>query len=419
MTSIDTAAVSPSTMPLIKEGDTILIKLNNGSMVLQQHVKPETNMKIGKKQTFPLKHLIGQPYYAYYELLSGAPSEEKKEGNDKKNQSSVVIKRMAYDPDKEEAMAVVPGDEENEDTMQSEDKSEEKTEGENEEGETLQRLVDNNKSQTLTQDEILELKNKGVEGKEIISKLIEGSKSFQVRTQFSQQKYLKRKKKKYLTYFKVIDPSAYDLCDFYFSKNPDKISHMRVDGLAQLLTLGSVYPNRRIMVMETCMGLVTAAAFERVGEFGEIIRVAPDDMMGKHTHAVTYLNVDRSIANKVIRDVPFGKLVKNSESMTDDGESDNMVDCLLIATNQFDPLSVLNNLYPFLKESGTFAIYSSYRETLEHCCNKLKEDKSAVLVQLTETWMREYQVLPRRTHPMMTTSSSSGYVLSGIKVKSD
>ncbi|EFC46435.1 predicted protein, partial [Naegleria gruberi] len=373
-------AVVESGIPLIKEGDTILVKLNSGSMILQQHIKPETNLKIGKKQTFPLKLLIGQPYYAFYEIF-------------------------------EEASAVIPGDDEApQEEMQDE------------EGETVdantKRLIDNNKSQTLTQDEILELKKQGVEGKEIISKLIEGSKSFQVRTQFSQQKYLKRKKKKYLTYFKVIDPSAYDICDFYFSKNPEKISHMRVDGLAQLLTLGSIYPNRKVMVMETCMGLVTAAVFERMGCYGEIIRVAPDDMLGKHVHAVTYLNINRNLASSVVRDVPFGKLV--SGDMSDENATDeNMVDCLLIATNQYSPISVLTNLYPYLRESGSFAIYSSYREPLEECHNKLKDDKSAVLVQLTETWMREYQVLPKRTHPMMTTSSASGFVLSGIKVKID
>ncbi|KAG2378292.1 hypothetical protein C9374_008435 [Naegleria lovaniensis] len=415
--STNSTTNNTSSLPLIKEGDTILIKLNNGSMILQQHVKPETQLKLGKKQTLALKHLIGQPYYAYYEVI-GPSSDSTTNGdtpsvkNNKKNKSfsSVVIKRMLYDPDKEEALTFEPGDDEQPAEEQQED-----------EEEKLNRLIDNNKSQTLTQDQILELKKQGVEGKEIINKLIEGSKSFQVRSQFSQQKYLKRKKKKYLNYFRVIDPSAYDICDFYFAKNPEKISHMRVDGLAQLLTLGSVFPNRKVMIMETCMGLVTAAVFERIGQYGEIIRVCPDDMIGKHVHAVTYLNIHKGVASSVIKDVSFGKLAtaRNSDSneMQDEAvvSEEYLVDCLLIATNQFDPKSVISHLYPFLRESGTFAIYSSYKECLEECHNKLKEDRAAVLVQLTETWMREYQVLPKRTHPMMTTSSSSGYVLSGIK----
>jgi tRNA (adenine-N(1)-)-methyltransferase non-catalytic subunit len=37
-------------------------------------------------------------------------------------------------------------------------------------------------------------------------------------------------------------------------------------------------------------------------------------------------------------------------------------------------------------------------------------------LQLNETWTREYQVLPGRTHPEMKMNACSGYLLSGIKV---
>jgi hypothetical protein len=33
--------------------------------------------------------------------------------------------------------------------------------------------------------------------------------------------------------------------------------------------------------------------------------------------------------------------------------------------------------------------------------------------QLAETWAREYQVLPNRTHPVMSNVIPSGYVFSG------
>jgi tRNA (adenine58-N1)-methyltransferase non-catalytic subunit len=44
----------------------------------------------------------------------------------------------------------------------------------------------------------------------------------------------------------------------------------------------------------------------------------------------------------------------------------------------------------------------------------LKED--CVMMRISETWMREYQVLPLRTHPQMKTSATGGYILNGIKV---
>jgi len=35
---------------------------------------------------------------------------------------------------------------------------------------------------------------------------------------------------------------------------------------------------------------------------------------------------------------------------------------------------------------------------------------------ITESWLRKYQVLPGRTHPVMSTSGSGGYVLHAIKI---
>lgn len=46
----------------------------------------------------------------------------------------------------------------------------------------------------------------------------------------------------------------------------------------------------------------------------------------------------------------------------------------------------------------------------------LQASKEAVMCQLTESWFREYQVLPSRTHPTMSMSGTGGYILSGIKV---
>lgn len=41
---------------------------------------------------------------------------------------------------------------------------------------------------------------------------------------------------------------------------------------------------------------------------------------------------------------------------------------------------------------------------------------SVIDLQLNETWTREHQVLPGRTHPEMNMSACSGYLLSGIKI---
>lgn len=42
--------------------------------------------------------------------------------------------------------------------------------------------------------------------------------------------------------------------------------------------------------------------------------------------------------------------------------------------------------------------------------------KEAVALQLQESWWREHQVLPGRTHPEMMVSATGGYILTGYKV---
>ena len=42
--------------------------------------------------------------------------------------------------------------------------------------------------------------------------------------------------------------------------------------------------------------------------------------------------------------------------------------------------------------------------------------KAAVKMQLLETWTRQYQVAPNRTHPEMNTYPPTGYVLTGVAV---
>jgi len=43
----------------------------------------------------------------------------------------------------------------------------------------------------------------------------------------------------------------------------------------------------------------------------------------------------------------------------------------------------------------------------------------AINLRLHDNWFREYQVLPRRTHPMMNMTQLGGYILSGIKIIGD
>jgi hypothetical protein len=91
-------------------------------------------------------------------------------------------------------------------------------------------------------------------------------------------------------------------------------------------------------------------------------------------------------------------------------------DCLLVAS-RFDPLSLLVRLLPMLKPGRPFAVHCEFLAPLTDAMFALRKADGAVLnLVLTESWLREYQVLPARTHPNMSMSASGGYVLSGTVV---
>ena len=50
---------------------------------------------------------------------------------------------------------------------------------------------------------------------------------------------------------------------------------------------------------------------------------------------------------------------------------------------------------------------------------ELQKQKLAINLRLSDTWMREYQVLQGRTHPSMSMTQSGGFILTGTKLCPD
>merc|ERR1740129_1540587 len=73
-------------------------------------------------------------------------------------------------------------------------------------GEDNRDLVDKD-NQKLSREEIDKMREDGVDGVEIMEKLIENSETFQAKTKFSQEKFLKKKAKKYHQYILIRKPS--------------------------------------------------------------------------------------------------------------------------------------------------------------------------------------------------------------------
>ena len=69
--------------------------------------------------------------------------------------------------------------------------------------------------QNITTDQITEMKESGKKGVQIIEKLIENSTTFNLKTQFSKEKWLRKKQQKYMVTFEVRKPVAMELCELH------------------------------------------------------------------------------------------------------------------------------------------------------------------------------------------------------------
>lgn len=355
-------------------------------------------------------------------------------------------------------------------------------------------IVDDGKSQKLTRDDIETLKEQGLKGQEIIQQLIENSSTFRDKTEYAQDKYIKKKKKKYENTVTILKPSCRILAMMYHGREPGKICHLRYDTLAQMLTLANIHAHSKILVFETCAGLVLGSIMERMGGFGSVIQMYPGggpvragvesfgfpahfhDTLHEfpicHVNALLAGDLDTTAKDPTAEEKfnlaadeeqiqPEAEQQGSPEeqSMETNAEDDaaqdqekiekekrreakaqerkvkleekrkklaaaaallegRNADGLVIAS-RFHPCPVLMTLIRFLAPSRPFVVYSRYKETLIECYTKLKEQGGTVNLRLTDTWLRHYQVLPNRTHPVLLMSGGGGYLLSGTTVAAD
>ncbi|KAI1240426.1 hypothetical protein IHE44_0008848 [Lamprotornis superbus] len=364
--------------------------------------------------------------------------------------------------------------------LQPKQEVEETTTETKEAGTDNRNIVDDGKSQKLTHDDIKALKDKGIKGQEIVQQLIENSTTFRDKTEFAQDKYIKKKKKKYEAVITIVKPSTRILSTMYYAREPGKIIHLRYDTLAQMLTLGNIHAGNKMIVMETCAGLVLGAVMERMGGYGSIIQMYPGG--GPVRAATSCFGFPKPFFDN-LHEFPLSKVQSllsgtfTTETLPADPEENALLeeesnglseekqtslqeteeepateapmeistteeqDTMdvnaedvefkgnkekenvrekqikhLIVASKFHPTPLLLSLLEFVAPSRPFVVYCQYKEPLLECYTKLRERGGVINVKLSETWLRNYQILPDRSHPKLTMSGGGGYLLSGITV---
>jgi len=91
----------------------------------------------------------------------------------------------------------------------------------------------------------------------------------------------------------------------------------------------------------------------------------------------------------------------------------------LIMVCKQHPSNLLKSLFEYLKPSRPFVVFSPYKEPLVQTFLEIKQGGKAINVTLSESWLRNLQVLENRTHPEVMMSGGGGYILTGLKVKND
>uniref|UniRef100_A0A803KVA5 tRNA (adenine(58)-N(1))-methyltransferase non-catalytic subunit TRM6 n=1 Tax=Chenopodium quinoa TaxID=63459 RepID=A0A803KVA5_CHEQI len=400
---------SNQTSRLTWEGCSVLLDINDGERLVFARLSPAATLKIGKKN-FSLQPIVGCPFGSSFRVDNG------KDGP--------YLSR------------VVPSEEEGGNNVQEE---------ENVTGEELRdnrALVDNNTAQSLTGEDIDEMRRQGATGEQIVEALIANSTTFENKTSFSQEKYRLRKQKKYAPKVLVRRPFVRSICDAYFRKYPARIGCLRSDSLALLLSMANVTAHSDVLVVDMVGGIVTGAVAERLGGTGYVCNMH----LGVTPHSleiVRIFNFNNDTCKRIVRcclnDLcpgQNGSHVQNENMASDSGNqldvteedvsleenktsvdtsnktgkrdpttckaikagevaSEELIDSwkekgfssLIIAAPEQDVWGILQKLLPHLSYSASFAIYHQY-----------------------------LQVLPSRTHPHMQMSAFGGYILSGTKI---
>lgn len=113
--------------------------------------------------------------------------------------------------------------------------------------------------------------------------------------------------------FTPVRPTINTIADYFFTKNPDKIKHMRIDTLSQLLCLANVHANNKMLVVDDTQGMIVSAVLDRMGGYGQLVAVHEAD---HHNYdIIRYLNFPKSIT-ETLYTVPFALVDPSAEDGT-------------------------------------------------------------------------------------------------------
>ncbi|XP_026725931.1 tRNA (adenine(58)-N(1))-methyltransferase non-catalytic subunit TRM6 [Trichoplusia ni] len=433
----------------IKIGDYVVIQKQNYKK-LHKFNKADSSISLGR-DTVNLKGIDGCPYFSVFKMIPKSS---------KRNRDYTVELAQEAVKLKDEIDIKVSGSDN-------------------------RNILDDGNSQKLSASDIETLKSDSNKASDIVGTLINNSNTFHNKTEFSQDKYLRKKEKKYFEYFQVIKPNLRVISEIMYKLDPGKIQNLRIDTLSQIITMVNIHSEGNHLLYDSgSNGLVAAALLSVIGKDtnGKLLHMHPGNMSQKQ--ALLAMNFPEEQLNRCVSVNVYSALrqfyqgcdtnngvdkdiqtsendenpLKRKADETDEHQSkkmkqeedeelvesldktdgdkprgnkkpkwhfdniaaseilQNKMDSLVIACKE-DPQNIFNELVSFVKPGRPFVIYYSAVEPLQQLYLTLRPRANVAALKLTCNWMRNYQVLPERTHPEVTMNGASGYLLSGYVLK--
>jgi len=408
---------------LIQLGDQALVDFGRGQAWLNLDGLPQRSLRLAK-QTAKVGNLAGQPYGNVWELDN--KTQLLTRTNRKRGLGTALL-----------------------DAAQLPDSTRNNSQ-----------LYDTNAAQALSQSEIEALKKQtdsGVSGAELVDLIVSNSATFASKTEYSQEKYLKKKRAKHLSEVVVLPVSLARVAEAFWQKDPKKIRGLRPDMISLLLSTANARAGASSLVVENCSGLVLGSLLYRTQGLSYVVHAFEHNQ--KRTEGVKRFNFSTDVQSALVH-VPLDKLLNKQvavaaqtgaaapatpaaaaaaaasgadatamdtsdaaaaapaqplQDLTGEQVLSQQVDTLILAS-RYEPWHLLSTLWPFLRPGGRFVVYDECIEPLSAAHAKLQADM-AVNVVLSEQFFRHHQVLPNRTHPFVNMSASGGYLLSGTKMR--
>ncbi|XP_037960761.1 tRNA (adenine(58)-N(1))-methyltransferase non-catalytic subunit TRM6 [Teleopsis dalmanni] len=173
--------------------------------------------------------------------------------------------------------------------------------GISESGADNRNIRDNGESQSLGPVDIELLRESCNESTEIIKKIVENSKTFHEKTAYSQEKYLKKKEKKYFEFVKIHRPTIRLITEIYFRQDAEKIMSIRMDTLSQIISYSGVCGLGDYLLYESgTNGLLPASILNSIGAQTDatLVHMHPGNIPQKQ--ALLALNLPEEQQNRCI-----------------------------------------------------------------------------------------------------------------------